>query len=166
MSLCLLPCELGRQIWPACFAICKGTVKSLCLPTVPGPQKHLCRISQVIQRDSCVLYWGPPSFLISLLALRTVLQPVVWAGWVRGGFTGDVLVMTWKQFQSFIPCSSFSSGGVLPPLSYLISWARNAHFHSRQLRLICLAVSLQLVKWPLAPAPCEVQGWGIENWLL
>jgi len=33
---------------------------------------------------------------------------------VRGGFTDDVLVMSWRQLWSSFCCSSFSSGGGLP----------------------------------------------------
>lgn len=47
----------------------KGQLRVFACPTVPGPLEFgshwnisLSRISQGIQRDSCVLYWGQPAF--------------------------------------------------------------------------------------------------------
>lgn len=47
----------------------KGQLRVFACPTVPGPLEFgshwnisLCRISQGIQRESCVLYWGQPAF--------------------------------------------------------------------------------------------------------
>ena len=112
----------------------KGQLRVFGCPVSSGTQislTDLCRVLREMESGSSVLRCGLCNQLFSFPA---GFENCAITCWVRGGFTGDVLVMSRRQLRSSFPCSSFSPGGVPLPLSYPVSWARKAHSHCEQLR--------------------------------